>query len=81
MSKLDDIIARARHESDTYDCSEAGHAMEDRDYLIILVNDLSSALGSLLTASAGYDSCSTGQQNEYDAAAEAAHLALNKVEL
>lgn len=44
MSKLDDIIARHNHESDQYDRKEAKRAMDDRDYLLELVKDLTIAL-------------------------------------
>lgn len=38
---------------------------------------LARTLETLLAASAGYDSCSAGQQDEFDAAVEAAQTALN----
>lgn len=79
MSKLDDIIARNKHEDDSYEHREARRAMDDRDHLLGLVKDLTEALQTLLTASAGYDSCSVGQQDEYDEAANYAQITLDKV--
>lgn len=78
MAKLDDIIARAT--KDVWATSaEQAESQRDVDYLLGLVKELTESLQTLLTASAGYDSCSVGQQDEYDEAANYAQITLDKV--